>query len=63
MALLGDIVDQVVKGAIEKALQGFVAKGELTQAQAGTLTAGIELEIMLALEIYESGQKTPPAAS
>lgn len=56
MSLLGDLVDQVVKGAIEKALQGFVDKGELTQSQAGTLTAGIELEIQLALEIYQNSQ-------
>ena len=59
MSLLGDVVDQVVKGAIEKGLQGFVERGEITQAQAGTLTAGIELEIQLALEIYENSQKGP----
>lgn len=59
--LIGDFVDSMVKGAIEKALSGFVTDGTLTQAQAGTVTAATMIEIEAAIEIY-SKSKTPPAA-
>jgi hypothetical protein len=34
MSLLGDIVETIVRGAVTKAVQGFVAKGEITQSRA-----------------------------
>lgn len=57
MSLFGNIVEDVVRGAVSKAVQGFVAKGEITQSQAPTLVDGIMLEIQIGLDIYEQGQK------
>jgi hypothetical protein len=61
MSLVGDIAETIVRGAVTKAVQGFVAKGEITAAQAAALVDGAMVEIQLALEIYESGQKPPTA--
>ena len=59
MSLVGDIAETVVRGAVTKAVQGLVAKGEITPAQASALVGGVMVEIQLALEIYEHSQ-TPP---
>jgi len=59
VSLVGDIAETIVRGAVTKAVQGFVAKGEVTPAQASVLVDGVMVEIQLALEIYESGQKPP----
>ncbi|HLI66334.1 MAG TPA: hypothetical protein VKU90_08200 [Caulobacteraceae bacterium] len=54
MSLVGDIGEVIVRGAVAKAVQGFVAKGEITPAQGSALVAGVMVELQLALEIYEN---------
>ena len=56
MSLLGNIVDSVIEGAVKKALAGFVAKKELTPAQAAVIAQATVDELQLALEIYQAGQ-------
>ncbi len=57
MSLIGDIAEHIVCGAVQKAVQGFVAKGEITPAQGLQLVDGVMVEIQLALEIYQASQK------
>jgi|HubBroStandDraft_4_1064222.scaffolds.fasta_scaffold290494_3 hypothetical protein len=59
MSLIGDIAETIVRGAVTKAVQGFVAKDDITPVQASALVEGVMVEIQLALEIYENGQKPP----
>ena len=59
MSLIGDIAETIVRGAVTKAVQGFVAKGEITPVQASALVEGVMVEIQLALEIYENAHKPP----
>ena len=61
MSLVGDIAERIVRGAVQKAVQGFVAKGEITPAQGVQLVDGVMVEIALALEIYQARQKPAPA--
>jgi len=60
VSLVGDIAETIVRGAVTKAVQGFVAKGELTPPQATQLVDGVMVEIQLALEIYENSAKAAP---
>jgi hypothetical protein len=59
MSLIGDIAETIVRGAVTKAVQGFVSKDDITPVQASALVEGVMVEIQLALEIYENGQKPP----
>ena len=59
MGLVGDIAETIVRGAVTKAVEGFVAAGEITPAQATALVDGVMVEIQLALEIYQNRQAPP----
>ncbi|HLK25023.1 MAG TPA: hypothetical protein VKT30_10220 [Caulobacteraceae bacterium] len=62
MSLVGELAESVLRGAVRKAAQGFVAKGEITPAQAAQLVDGVMVEIQLALAMWEAGQKPATAA-
>lgn len=58
--LIGDLVTGLIKKSVTKAVDGFVAKGEITAAQAPLLVEGVMLEIQVAVEEWQkSGAKAP----
>lgn len=57
--LFAKIGESILKGAVTKAVNGFVAKGEITAAQAPVLVEGVMLEVQVALEIYDRSQSSP----
>lgn len=59
MSVVGDIIEDVVRGAVTKAVSGFVAKGDITAAQEPMLVEGIMLEIQVGLSIWEQSQAKP----
>lgn len=61
MSLVGDIAETIVRSAVQKAVNGFVTKAEITPAQGVQLVDGIMVEIQLGMEIYENSQKPAPA--
>lgn len=60
--LIGGIAENIVKGWVQKAVQGFVAKGYITAAQAPILVEGVMLELQVGLDEYQASQKASPPA-
>ena len=61
MSLVGDIAESMLRAAVGKAAQRFVAKGDISQTQAAELVDGVMVEIQLALEMYQASQRSSPA--
>ena len=54
--IIGNFIESMIKGAIEKSLSGLVTDGTITKEQAGIVTAATMIEINAALEIYQKSQ-------
>jgi hypothetical protein len=61
--LVGEIATGFIKGAVTKAVNGFVAKGEITAAQAPVMVEGTMLEIQVAGEEWQKAQANKPPGS
>lgn len=57
---MGGLIEWLVKQAIQKTVNGFVTKNEITQSQADEITAGTMAELQLALELYQKSQQSVP---
>ena len=57
MSILGDIAENVVRGIVQKQVDGFVAKYGLTAGQGTELTQGIMVALQIGGEMYEDSQK------
>ncbi|HUZ11565.1 MAG TPA: hypothetical protein VMU93_01775 [Caulobacteraceae bacterium] len=58
--LVGDIALGFIRGAVQKAVAGFVAKGELAHGDESALVEGVMLEIELALEVWRGSRAGAP---
>ena len=57
MSILGDIAENVVRGIVQKQVNGFVAKYGLTADQGSELTDGIMVALQIGGEMYEDSHK------
>lgn len=55
--LFETLAEAVLKGAVKKATDGFVAKGYITAEQQAVMDVGIMDELQVAMAMYEAGQQ------